>query len=138
LILIAPSQLTVTSAQTAWTTHVYSISKNSEAYIQSWKLMLNLIVRISLVMFVVTGLVIFAKKLNIIPYSFKYIEWLVALLPISALATSLLSIPNNLLVPSGNLGLISLISWFGTVLRITSGYLITRPYGYAGPAISTI
>jgi len=133
---ISPVQMIMVATQTAWAPHVFSIIENREAYNKSFNFMWKVLMVMVGATLGLCMLVLFAKKFNIVPSNYTDVQWLVPLLAISTITSSLVQIPNNLLIRLDKAGRVSIISWSGALLTTAAGFYITRPFGYAGAALS--
>ncbi|MCX7090670.1 MAG: oligosaccharide flippase family protein [Legionellales bacterium] len=135
---ISPAQMIITSIQTVWTPHAFSIEGNRNAYDQSLRFMWKTLAVMTGIMCGVCICVLLGKRFHIIPVNYLDVERLVPLLAVSALASALVNLPNLLLVRFDRASSVSFISWGGAILSLTAGIFITKPFGYYGASISAI
>lgn len=133
---ISPVQMLMTAVQTAWAPHVFSLTENKDAYNQSLRFMWKLLLAMTGIVLLLCILVVLAKKIHIVPPQYTDVQWLVPVLAISVIASTLIHFPSNLLIRLNFTARISIISWCGALLTAAAGFLFIKPYGYVGAVLS--
>lgn len=133
---ISPVQMLMTAVQTAWAPHVFSITENGEAYKQSLRFMWKLLFAMAGIVMALCIMVVLAQKIHMVPPQYTDVQWLVPVLAISVIASTLVHFPSNLLIRLNCEARISIISWCGALLTAAAGFLFIKPFGYLGAVLS--
>ncbi len=136
MMFLVPIQMVMASAQTSIAPQIYSMESSVKAHKESSTLFIKMTLMYGVILAITVLFLLLAQHLHIIPKTYTDTYWLVPLLSVGVMASTLLQIPFNYFIYMKKSLYVLYVSLIVAVLTVLYGAIIIPSYGYIGAGIS--